>query len=328
MPFNCFESTYSLSFDSSDSCWPDVLKRTHGKSKGSKKRGHALGNDTIFAIRHIRNLHGHSHPFLVEASDGYWYVVKSDVGGTGSNYLFNEYAGNALYRAYGLPVPAWKPILLTNQFIDENFSRWPTVFGDICPPQSGLAFGSRYLGGDGIRLLEVVPNSGFGRISNRSNFWLAWLIDICALHADSRQAVFQVWNQRLMQAVFIDHGHAFGGPRGDAKPHFRRPCYADERVYQPFDLGSNEAMLSRLKSLKSDLLWYQVQSMPYEWKTLSGFRQCADCLNRLENAKLLEEVVDTLREAVSHRQYCGNFIHERYQGAKASLLLTRMPVSG
>lgn len=287
-----------------------------------------MGNETIVVERHISNLIGRSHPFLAEASDGNWYVVKCSTDSEGPNLLFNECAGSVLYRACGLPVPDWQPVLVTNEFLEKNAEHWHSNYCHSAPLRSGLAFGSRFLGANALKLQEILPRSSFVRITNRADFWLSWLIDICSEHADNRQVIFQVANTRYLKAVFIDHGHAFGGPNGNAKPHFRMSCYMDKRVYAPLDLETREELLSTIKAMNSELLWYQINFIPEEWKTNSGFRAFADCLNRLENVKILEEVIDTLRDALSLREYGGNFKHQASREATTPVLLTGLPETG
>jgi len=59
-----------------------------------------------------------------------------------------------------------------------------------------MCFGSRYLGGEGMRLLEILPGNSFKRVQNHQSFWQAWMIDICAGHVDNRQAIFLEGAQR------------------------------------------------------------------------------------------------------------------------------------
>ena len=54
-------------------------------------------------------------------------------------------------------------------------------------PEPGMCFGSRYLGEDSTRLFEVLPGNSFRRVRNLQDFWLAWMIDICAGHTDNRR---------------------------------------------------------------------------------------------------------------------------------------------
>jgi hypothetical protein len=119
----------------------------------------ALVRDFVLATRYIRNLRGGSQPILAQASDGLLYVVKFTNNIQGANLPFNESIGTELYRACKLRVPAWKPVLVTDSFLDQNPDCWMQTPKGRLRPDSGLCFGSRFLGGDGIRLLEVLPRT-------------------------------------------------------------------------------------------------------------------------------------------------------------------------
>lgn len=140
-------------------------------------------NSFPWVKRFIRNLRGGSQPILAEASDGLLYVVKFANNLQGPNLAFNEAMGAELYRQLGLPVPDWKPLILRDAFIDNNPDCWiQTPYGRL-RPAAGLCFGSRFLGGGGERLFEILPGSAFARVRNLRDFWLAWLIDVCASYS-------------------------------------------------------------------------------------------------------------------------------------------------
>jgi hypothetical protein len=191
----------------------------------------AFRKDFALATQYIRKLRGGSQPILVQASDGLLYVVKFTNNLQGPNVPFNESIGTELYRACGLAVPSWKPVLVTNSFLDKNPDCWMQTPAGRLRPDSGLCFGSRFLGGDGIRLLEILPGTSFERVRDRKNFWLAWLIDICAEHVDNRQAVFVEDSDGSLDPSFFDMGHLFGGPKADQAKHFRASRYLDPRIY-------------------------------------------------------------------------------------------------
>jgi hypothetical protein len=190
----------------------------------------ALAKDSTVLTRFVRKFRGGSQPILAEASDGLKYVVKFNNNPQGPNVSFNEAMGTELYRAAGLPVPIWKPLNVTEEFLVRNPHCWLETPEGSLKPEPGLCFGAQYLGREGVRLWEVLPRSTFHRIVNKNDFSVAWLLDICASHADSRQAVFE---DRLdgVRAVFVDQGHMFSGPSGTlSKPHYRAAAYLDTRI--------------------------------------------------------------------------------------------------
>ncbi len=257
----------------------------------------AFGDRNIHVTRYIQNLRGGSQPILAQASDGLLYVVKFFNNLQGVNLLFNESAGSELYRACGLAGPSWKPLLVTDTFIDQNRDCWMQTPEGRLRPTSGLCFGSRFLGGDGIRLLEILPGTKLNRVRNHMSFWLAWLIDICAAHTDNRQAIFLEDNAGWMDAFFVDHGHLFGGPKGEQRLNFRASRYLDPRIYQSI---SSEQLLSiqkRAEDLNMDRLWRRIDTLPDQWKTDSALDGFAECLCKLSTPKLLRNVLDTMMDA-------------------------------
>ena len=190
--------------------------------------------------------------------------------------------------------------MVTDAFLDRNPDCWMQTPVGRLRPDSGPCFGSRFLGGDGIRLLEILPGTSFNLIRNHQSFWLAWLIDICACHADNRQAIFIKDDAGWLDAYFVDHGHLFGGPKGELRRKFEASRYLDPRIYQS---ASSQQLLSFQKiarDLDVDKLWKSAQILPDNWKTSSALKGYAECLNRLSTSQLLQNIVDTMVEA--HRQ--------------------------
>jgi hypothetical protein len=259
-----------------------------------------LARELAFVTRHLRNLRGTSHPILAEASDGGLYVVKLTDNLVGPNLPFNESMGTELYRACGLPVAPWKPLLVPDAFLDQNPACWLQTPEGTLRPTSDVCFGSRFLGGEGIRLFEILPESFFKRVQNLKDFWLAWLVDICATHSDKRQSIFRENTSGGLVAVFIDHGHMFGGPKGDQNPHFRTSRYLDTRIYDNSAASFMRTLPELADSLNADQLWDQVQALPNEWKLVSAVENFASCLDRLSDSWFLQNVLDTMMG--SHRQ--------------------------
>jgi hypothetical protein len=253
-----------------------------------------LQKDYKRITRYIRSLRGGSQPILAEASDGLHYVVKFTNNLQGANLSFNESMGTELYRGCNLPVPSWKPLLITDDFLDQNSEcRIQTPEGQL-RPDAGLCFASRFLGGDGIRLLEILSGTDYKRVRNYENFWLAWLIDICAEHVDNRQAVFLDDGTGWLDAFFVDMGHLFGGPNGEQRRHFQASRYLDPRIYKSVTSAQIEKFLNVVQRLDVDRLWRQVHVLPDDWKTESALNSFAQCLNRLSTGNLLENILETI----------------------------------
>jgi len=288
----------------------------------------AYGKGLGYLTQYIRNLRGGSQPILARASDGQVYVVKFANNLQGANLPFNESIGTELYRACGLPVPAWKPLQVSDSFLDQNPDCWIETPEGRLRPRSGVCFGSRFLGGDGMRLFEILPGNSFKRVRSRERFWLAWLIDICAGHADNRQAIFQEDAQGELSGFFIDHGHMFGGPHGDRQRHFQTSRYLDPRIYPSVSSEYCSDVCRTAESLHVEWLWRRIEELPDDWKTPSALENFAQCLGRLSTRQLLHGVLETMVDSLSpepEREDCAqqyrrkpavSVLHPGIQGAE------------
>lgn len=250
----------------------------------------------------VRKLRGGSQPILVQASDGLLYVAKFADNLQGANLLFNESIGAELYRACGLNVPLWKPLLLTDAFLDRNPACWIETEHGLSRPAAGLCFGSRFLGAEGTRLLEILPGTSYHRIRNRASFWLAWLVDICAEHVDNRQALFLEDPQGRFEACFVDQGHLFGGARGNQRLHFIASRYLDPRIYPTISSEQHRIFRNVLGALDADALWRQACALPDEWKMESALKGFGRCVQRLSQPVLIENLLETITDSGMRRR--------------------------
>ncbi len=296
----------------------------------------ALGKDFVFVTHYIRNLRGGSQPILAQASDGHTYVVKFANNLQGPNVLFNEAAGNELYRACGLPVPEWRPVWVSDEFIDKNPDCWIQTAQGRLRPASGLCFGSRFLGEKGNRVHEILPRTSFERIRNPSRFWLAWLIDVCAEHVDNRQVLFTEDSAGWLDAHFIDFGHFFGGPKGDLKKNFRASRYLDSRLYVKVSSKTFQGIERVIKALEADKLGERIDAIPSEWKhesVLNGFERC---LQKLSMPLYVQSLLSTLTGSLERETESGTprnerkpireVLHRGVQSAKSAWSFVHHPV--
>ena len=259
------------------------------------------GKNVTYLTNYICNLRGGSQPILARANDNQVYVVKFANNLQGANLLFNESMGSELYQACRLAVPSWKPLMVTDSFLDQNPTSWMLTSDGCRRPRSGLCFGSRFLGGEGVRLFEFLPRTSFKLVCKHNDFWLAWMIDICAQHSDNRQVIFQQRSDGKLDGFFFDHGHLFGGPNGEHQPHFLASRYLDRRIYRNVYSHNLEHFQAVASRLNTDRLWKQAQALPDDWKTVSALSNFAQCLDKLTCARLLQNVLNAMVYALEHR---------------------------
>ena len=248
------------------------------------------------AVRFLQRLRGSSQPFLVEASDGLLYVVKFANNPQGPNIAFNESMGSYLYRACGLPVPNWSPIYVGDDFIDQNPLCWFNGTRGMERPDAGMCFGSRFLQNTERRLFEILPGTFYTRITNQTQFWLAWLVDVCARHCDNRQALFYEALDRSLDTYFIDHGHMFGGPKGKHTPQYRAASYLDLRMYPIISSLSVLELTRTVTNLDFKMLRRVADDLPAPWKTESALENFAACLETLQDARMVEVALTSILE--------------------------------
>jgi hypothetical protein len=232
---------------------------------------------------------------LVQASDGLFYVVKFNNNLQGPNLPLNEAMGTELYRTFKLPVPEWKPLVATSAFLNQNPACWIQTETGRLRPAPGICFGSRFLGEHETRLLEILPGTSFGKIRNRTDFWLAWMLDVCAQHADNRQAIFIEETSGELRGIFMDHGHLFGGADGNKQPHPLASRYLDQRIYQRLTKRETQK-LKKLWSTDTDRLWKFAESLPDDWKAASALSNFAHCINKLSSQEYLSQALDMIME--------------------------------
>ena len=235
-------------------------------------------------IRFVRRLRGGSQSSLIEANDGFQYIVKWRHNPQGLHVVRNEALGTGLYRALGLPVPYWTPIEISQDFIDGNIDMWHFApAGKLRRPVAGLQFGSRRLGQPGQIPLEILPGNAYKRIKNRSDFWGALVVDIWAEHLDKRQAIFvQTDNHPLLDAVFIDQGHMFGGPDGADSAYKQPRYYLDRRVYEEEGSeGELETWIERIEKEGKTSWLATVRNLPRQWGDATVVQVGMRILNRI-----------------------------------------------
>lgn len=248
----------------------------------------------VLATFFFRKLRGGSQPILVQASDRSFYVVKLPQNPQGPNLLFNESAGSELYHALRLPAPDWKPLLITDDFVDRNPGCWPISKQGAVRPLAGLAFASPFLGTGGHPATDILPQTSHLRIENRIDFWVAWMVDVCAQHADNRQVLFSETDHETIISTFVDFGHMFGGPEGLDDPLPAASRYFDWRIYPWLETEELLDLTQVVKELNPDRLWQNVAHLPDEWKTLPALRAFNHALHCLCSAWFLHEVIHML----------------------------------
>jgi hypothetical protein len=210
--------------------------------------------------------------------------------------LFNEAMGTELFRASGLPVPEWRVLKAPDMFLRDAESLWGARYAKR--PTPGPAFGSRFLWMPGRRSYDYMPDELLPRVRNKKDFWLAWLLDQCGRNMDNRQAIYLERPQGDFKAVFVDHGHLFGGPKDDNKSVRMGLHYFNPRVLRGVSSREISALPNKLKVLDFDRLWARANTLPAEWKNAQALESFARCLDNLARPRFLEALVQLMIQEV------------------------------
>lgn len=272
-----------------------------------------MANEVVSISRLIRRLRGGSQPLLVEGTDDHLYVLKFRDNPQGPRVLFNESMGTELYRACGLQVPEWRPIHVDARFIDDHPECWIQTEKGCIRPMPGWSFGSRFIHIPGSRVSDVLPGVALKWVRHLDHFWLSWLIDVCAEHADNRQAIFLEHEDRQVEIFFIDHGHLFGGAKGGERPNPWASRYLDRRVYAAMPQMGVKRIEKALKELNADALYQRAGELPAGWITEVDRKALATCLDRLKNPALWQNVLHELLSSFESTCEYGS----RYRSASA-----------
>jgi hypothetical protein len=220
------------------------------------------------AVAALRRMRGGSQSVLMRASDGALYVVKMMGNPQGPNVLANEVLGNELASHLGLCVPVWRPIRLSDEFLDRNRLCWFESISGIMRPPAGVHFALLALGQNSMtRSEEVLPGSWISRLGNRTDFVAMLVLDLWANHMDNRQAIFvRSGDTESITAVFVDNGDMFGGPFGQLQHRPGTTLYLDRRVYGVPSLGKVcSQWLRRIRSINEGEVLRLVRLIPDEW---------------------------------------------------------------
>lgn len=251
----------------------------------------------VDVIRYVTPLReGGSLPAIVEADDGFLYVLKFRGAGQGSKALIAELIGGEIARLLGFKVPE---IVFAN--LDSAFGRieGDEEIQDLLKASTGLNLGLHYLSGSITFDLLVTP------ISPTLASQVVWL-DCLLMNVDrtSRNPNMLWWHKELW---LIDHGAAL---------YLHHAWHEWKNTFKPFPMVKDHVLLSKASDLEEvngsfrakltrERIVEIVSLIPDEWLNGDGhFKDAA--ANREAYIQLLESRVKNsdlfLKEAQDARQ--------------------------
>jgi hypothetical protein len=186
---------------------------------------------TVNVIRYVTPLReGGSLPAIVEADDGFLYVLKFRGAGQGSKALIAELIGGEIARLLGFKVPE---IVLAN--LDSAFGRieGDEEIQDLLKASTGLNLGLHYLSGSITFDPLVIP------VSPLLASQIVWL-DCLLMNVDrtSRNPNMLWWHKELW---LIDHG---------AGLYMHHAWHDWQNIFKPFPMIKSHVLLSKASMLE------------------------------------------------------------------------------
>jgi hypothetical protein len=282
-------------------------------------------SSVVHAVQFIRKMRGGSQPALIRCNDDKLYVVKFFRNQQGPNLLANEVLGNELLHTCNLPTPPWRPVFVSARFLKQNSDvSFETTLGNSSI-ESGLHFGSEFLGGEKTgQAYEWLPKGLNSRVINREDFLGIHIFDIWANHCDHRQALFTTREGNAsFRAVFIDNGHLFGGPDWKLVSRPGESLGLDSRFHMSeWPTEAIDAWICRFETRLLSSLFNVVPRIPKFW--YSGD------INRLIGS--LAERLSTLRprfaEELTRNQILSKLSRVDRTNAQLSLHRLELPLYG
>ena len=237
---------------------------------------------------------GGSLPAIVEADDGFLYVLKFRGAGQGTKALIADLIGAEIARKLGLLVPE-----LVFAELAEGFGRTEPdeEIQDLLKFSTGLNLGLHYLSGS--ITFDAVVNTVDAEIATKIVWLDAFLMNI---DRTARNTNMLFWNKKLW---VIDHG---------ASLYFHHnPEAWEEQCLKPFVQIKDHVLLSKVnnleqikdkaKSLISKQFLEEILSqIPENWIPETEVANKKMYLNfllkRLENADIFESQIENARKSL------------------------------
>ena len=224
---------------------------------------------TVQVIRYAKPLReGGSLPALVEADDGFLYVLKFWGAGQGTKALIAELIGGEIARALGLRMP--ELVFVT---LDEAFGRTEPdeEIQDLLRASEGLNLGLHYL--SGAITFDPIVNTVDARLASQ----IVWL-DAFIMNVDrtARNTNMLMWHRELW---LIDHGAAlYVHHTGDSWPQQSRRPFPQIKDHvllpQATELEAVSAEFGRI--LTPELIQSITSLIPDVWLQNNGASETAE----------------------------------------------------
>ena len=234
----------------------------------------------VTARRHVRKMRGGAQSHLIEASDGYFYVVKFRNNPQHRRILVNELIAAEILSYLHISAPRCDLMLVPDEFLSDNPEVNIQLGSHTIRPEAGWAFASQHPGHPGVAAIyDFVPDSVLAQIHNLADFLAILVFDKWTGNADGRQAIF--FRAQLQDrvpavagsakklgfvALMIDHGFIFNGPYWNFTESALQGLYPRRMVYESVtSLNDFELWLDRIRNFPDEVLDRAMRRIPPDW---------------------------------------------------------------
>ena len=258
-------------------------------------------------------MRGGAQAHLLEADDGYWYVVKFRNNPQHRRILVNELLSSAFLDYLKITAPETALVELSPSFLAANAEVHISLGSRRIDIEPGWHFGSRYPGDPSrTAVYDFLPDALLPQVVNLEDFRAILVFDKWVGNADGRQSVFYRAMVRRgdpgsasgaggrpgFVARMIDHGFAFNGPNWDFPESPLQGLYARRLVYDSVrSLDDFQPWLDQVISFPEEVIDRAWKRIPRDW--IDGEEDALDqLLGRLfERRKRVPELIAACRGA-------------------------------
>jgi hypothetical protein len=262
----------------------------------------------VTARRLIRKMRGGAQAHLMEASDGYSYVVKFHNNPQHRRVLVNEWIAATFLHFLGISAPEVAMIQITESYLAGDPETYIQLGRERRAVTPGWHFGSRFPGDPARTVVyDFLPDTLLDTVENLPDFRAVLAVDKWMGNADSRQAIFfraQVLEPLVPEtrrlgfvAQMVDNGYVFEGPHWRLGESAIQGLYFRPLVYRAVrGLAEFEPWLGRIRNFPEEVVDQAVKRIPPAW--LEGDED--------ELARLLERLMRRRERVPDLIEQCGS----------------------
>lgn len=236
----------------------------------------------LAAEKLVRRMRGGAQAWLVQATDGQFYVVKFRENAQHRRILVNEWIAGVFLEHLGLCAARTVLIQVTAEWLAVAEREGLSIqYGkETRSVSAGLHLGSQVpVNPASTAIFDYLPDQFLREVRNRPHFHGMLAFDQWMTNADTRQSIYFRGRlreflaegefapaQRGFLAMMIDHGYCFQGPEWRLDDLPRQGLYARPAAYEQITgWDSFEPWLTRMVHFPDSVADRALRTMPSSW---------------------------------------------------------------